>query len=202
MGLQKASLRAGGTAWQLPSPRQGMSHGLAGTSRWAAPSQLFLRWRKAGTGSRGHGAVTFTLVSPRQERANGFTGFIKNRRRKSFLYRHHETHQYGTGQGRFSRWHTEIAELLLQPCCRRLLSSRKKGPPPMKESMRSMHTLPAHQSWSMEAMHLLPTYSERAHSSREITSVHLQKTGTHLAAATWYLLLEMSQQVICQQLQR
>lgn len=70
-------------------------------------------------------STTYTGL-PKQEWASDFTGFIQNTR-KSLLYRHQETHQYGRGQGRCSPQHAEIAKLLLPSCCHgRIPSTRKK----------------------------------------------------------------------------
>lgn len=144
--MQKASLRAAGRAPQRPSHQDGArAKGLLKRAGEQLPSQICLHWCKAGASPQGHRAATFTLVSPRQEWANDFIAFIQNR--KSFLYRHHETHQYGRGQGRCSHQHTEIAELLLPPCrYGRVLSSREKLPssilPVFQHEVQSTLSLP------------------------------------------------------------
>lgn len=74
--------------------RQDENCELTEASRGAAPSHLCLCWCKATTSPKGHKAAAFALVSSKQEQGNDFTGFIQNRRRKSFLYRHHETDQH------------------------------------------------------------------------------------------------------------
>lgn len=195
---EKASLGAGATALQQSSRQDGArAEGLLKR----AGEQLPPGPACAAASPQGPGATTCTLVSPSQERANDFTGFIQNRRRNSFLYRHHETHQYGRGQGRCSQQRAAIAELLLPPChSGRVPLSREKLPssilPVFQRETQSTPSLPTAHAAQWQCIGSPPI--QKANINGEITSVSSQRTGTHLATSdVAFLLLEMSQQVIC-----